>query len=418
MESEQEKNIEQWLRAYAARRRSSMRSPITMPPAMSAKLRRELEAAFQTQTDGTRSRHSWLDSLRFRFAAAAAGVAILVTLLVFWPQPSQIKVSQVQSTPANWEEVTPNAPAITSPPTSLALQDQPEPSLALEDNKKIRIHQARKDAGAEIEAPASSFGINAPSQSDESSLATTLPAVAQPSPPQSIDRRTWTYAQDASAASVPSTQLSFTQLFQNQIPPGSAGTPGLAVPPPSARGTRPVRRERAVPVATPVTPVTAQVLNKFNFRQEGAVVSIEDADGSVYFGRIAPPSDRISQNHGVDTQGRVMPSLSKALAPARMNERFLTPSDGSSNAAPEVAFEALGTNLSLNQKVLVQGRIITEGVSNLQESQIPIAKEKTQPLNFGQSAGAMPVPRNLMRIQGQALVGSNSIPLNAVPAKP
>ncbi|MBI3192299.1 MAG: hypothetical protein HYZ36_06495, partial [Pedosphaera parvula] len=75
-------------------------------------------------------------------------------------------------------------------------------------------------------------------------------------------------------------------------------------------------------------------------------------------------------------------------------------------------FRAVGTNRSLNQKVVVDGAF-------LNYQQPPVANTREKQVVARPAAQNRPLQLDQLRIQGRAVIGGNSeIPINAVPAKP
>ena len=109
-----------------------------------------------------------------------------------------------------------------------------------------------------------------------------------------------------------------------------------------ADGNDPTRSKALAPASRPLTE-TAPVLNDFIIEQRGATVRVVDADGSVYDGAVeVPPS------------AGFVPGKDAAAGPVRE----VIPGDNSETAPrhQELSFRAAGSNVTLRQTVVVNGR--------------------------------------------------------------
>ncbi len=118
------------------------------------------------------------------------------------------------------------------------------------------------------------------------------------------------------------------------------------------------------------------VLSSFRLEQTGGQLRVIDADGSVYTGSLTVAARTLDSN-------------------------------GLLRSAQNRSFRVTGTNLTRNQPVVFTGSLVLDNQSSL----------GTQTVSGDTAAAAPPTLLNL-RVQGLALVGTNEIQINAVPARP
>jgi hypothetical protein len=174
--------------------------------------------------------------------------------------------------------------------------------------------------------------------------------------------------------------------------------------------------------------VSSAVMNSFQLRQLGDTVTIIDADGSIYKGRIVTQelASAASQSN-LSVAGRAMQAAS--------NQRERQAQSGTSNAPQNeggsqsaisqqaqngLSFQATGSNGSLRQKVAIQGQIV--GLNNtlsanslrVNNQAVPPSGASTGPI-FGLSNNAT----EPIRIRGQVIIGgTNRQEIDAVQQTP
>ena len=177
------------------------------------------------------------------------------------------------------------------------------------------------------------------------------------------------------------------------------------------------------------SPPRPAVLNDFQVEQTDSRLRITDADGSVYEGSIQPAP-------ALDTGARGLPQPSSQSAPEGSAARptigaglgkvraaggFRATAPGQERSqyanysnidANQVQFRAVGTNRSLNQKVVFDGRLLVTNV----ETPAP----QNQQLQMRFLSNNLPqLFLNNSVVQGRATVGGRTkLEINAVPANP
>ena len=191
------------------------------------------------------------------------------------------------------------------------------------------------------------------------------------------------------------------------------------------------------------------LLRSFDLEQNGTRISIYDADGSVYEGRLAPASEQggsIGGGLGLPTQ--------EVFRELKRPEKQSLPSvqlKGTASAAQTTFFQASGTNRSLKQLVVIQGSLLsatnaasTQGLSVFQESEaIPNAPAaaptstppaqapatptlqlrtlapdaSSHPTQIGDAVAGQSLSASVVRILGRAKVGAtNEVGIDALRA--
>lgn len=157
-------------------------------------------------------------------------------------------------------------------------------------------------------------------------------------------------------------------------------------------------------------PPRPDVLNSFQFQQAGQVVRIIDADGSTYAGQlqvIEAPAQ--AQAAG---QAQVLEEREKRLQAGATRGMVREADVYQLQPGQTLFFRAVGTNRSLNQKVVVDGAF-------LNYQQVPVAGAREKQVAAKPASQSGPLQLDQLRIQGRAVIGGNSeIPINAVPARP
>ena len=140
------------------------------------------------------------------------------------------------------------------------------------------------------------------------------------------------------------------------------------------------------------------VLNNFELEQKGDAVRVIDADGSVYVGNVLSLDD--AKKRSLAIQNGPVAQTGSASAPAES----------------QVMFYAVGTNVSLRQKVSIEANIL-QLQTNAAPALAPAAPAQ-MPAQNQRAAGQNAMPLN-NTIRGRARVGTNQeMFFEAVPAKP
>jgi hypothetical protein len=145
------------------------------------------------------------------------------------------------------------------------------------------------------------------------------------------------------------------------------------------------------------------VLNNFELEQKGDAVRVIDADGSVYVGNVLSLDEAKKRSFAIQNSPVGAQGAGAAAAPAE----------------GQVMFYAIGTNVSLRQKVSIEANILQ---LQLQTNAAPAgaapAAPAQMPVQNQRIAGQTVSPLN-NTIRGRARVGTNQeMFFEAVPAKP
>jgi hypothetical protein len=166
------------------------------------------------------------------------------------------------------------------------------------------------------------------------------------------------------------------------------------------------------------SPARPEVLNSFQFEQNGPRIRIVDADGSIYEGAIEQPAGQ--SNLRADTLQAAKPTVAEnnQLPGENHNAAVAGTRAAGAPALQNFLFTASGTNRSLNQAVVFHGNYIADtntvqlGTSN---SQARVQQSSAAP-NAATRPNQLQLPNAL--VQGRAVIGgSNRLEINAVPAE-
>ncbi len=164
------------------------------------------------------------------------------------------------------------------------------------------------------------------------------------------------------------------------------------------------------------SPPMPNVLNTFQLVQNGRLIRVVDADGSIYDGTIEQPPTEEGAWRGVAVQTAAT-ELKKNIEPEpKRVEGVSVATAGAIAASQNVFFRVAGTNRTLNQLVVFEGNFLAG--KNQANELLAGAKFKTNqsPAVARQSLSqkGQQVPSSL--IQGQVMIGlSNRIEINAAP---
>ena len=186
------------------------------------------------------------------------------------------------------------------------------------------------------------------------------------------------------------------------------------------------------------SPPVPAVLNQFQLQRAGEVVTVVDEDGSVYSGQVLNAEPAVLNQSQLQRAGGQARSLrvndgaaaaKRELAPTA--ERLRREQDKSGAEAGGYWFQAIGTNRSVNQRVVFTGNFLPDGAAlddargvapgARQSGAAPAAaqggnaaqKLNFAPANFSQQAGGAGESQG--RVNGRVRVGlSNDIQVEAV----
>jgi hypothetical protein len=344
-----ERHIEKTLRAYAKRRRDEAGTPPGLHPAARQLLQAEV-ARLNRETrpaPGFASSWWWLFSPRFALGIAAAAVLLLVVISLprLRPSPSRSGVAQQQlakNTPAAMPADKSAAPPTAPPPAALEIPSNPNLAQSAR-NQVTDAAQARAPAPASAPPPPPPAAATLPLSSQETSIA--APPAASP-------------ALAAAEASRP-------VLAPPPQPVGSPAGPVTPAPAPASAFfraadlaaapalTRHFDRLNRLPVSASLDDSSRRdLLSSFRVEQDGDQLRvIDDSDGSVYSGSLT--------NAAAPTQSA---SLASGSAPnAAATNVVLDRLQTIPAPVPNYTFSVRGTNLTLNQLVVMTGSVAPFG---------------------------------------------------------
>ena len=165
------------------------------------------------------------------------------------------------------------------------------------------------------------------------------------------------------------------------------------------------------------SPPMPNVLNSFQLEQNGRLIRVVDADGSIYDGAIEQPPTEEAARRGIAVQTAAT-DLKKNIEPeAKRVEGLAAASADEIAALRNVFFRVAGTNRTLNQLVVFEGNFLAR---TNQANQIVLGAKLTADQSAtatgrqSLSQKAQQTPSGLIR--GQATIDlSNRIEINAAP---
>lgn len=311
--------IEQRLRATAEHRRRDVGGPFELHAVDRRRLQEEVARTHRARP--TRDGFSWLAWLRRRRASLAlyGGLALIVVLAA----PTLLQLPG--------RDRREQAPLTDSPTTT--------PTVPLDA------------AASPIETALPAPSVPPPPEPSTTALsADPAPAVTPPAAaPHAIAERSLVRGGEPGPAQ-------FRSRADQESPLASPRTLSASPPAPLRAGVPNTSSERS-----------AALLQSFRLEQRGEQVAIVDADGSVYHGTanllepgsgVPPPPP--SPTSPAPARDAAATTTSPALA--RSARRSALPGEGEA-AAPMLRFQALGTNRTLQQAVLITGTL--PGTTNL-----------------------------------------------------
>jgi hypothetical protein len=339
MASEPKKPIEQMLEALAKARRAEFGDDAKMPNPMRARLHEEIARAGAAEDEKIESRGSWVTRFWPRVTVVAALATLIVLVPAIWwnrthPLIGSGDLALRDRTAGAADGLNPAAASEDTLAKAPALSAT-EPTMNLADNNQIKIEPAatpaseagalasstrllqghattdfpnqvtkgftdKKIAAAKIQAAPAA----APAAGADSAKSDTMAGVAPP------------VAQSSSAVSL-GTKQQFSQQSALQ----------------SFRNNAQVSR-------------SANVLNTFQVQQEGSEISVLDADGSTYTGRI----EQLANNAELDSR------VTARRDAAKQTRRYAAKAaPENESAAPQSYFRATGYNVSLKKTLVFEG---------------------------------------------------------------
>jgi hypothetical protein len=332
--------MEQMLEALAKARRTEFGDDAKMPNPMRARLHEEIARTGAAEDEKVESRGSWVTRFWPRVTVAAALATLIVLVPAIWwnrthplAESGDLALRDRTAGAADGlnpaaasEDTLAKAPAVsaTQPTVNLADNNQIKiepaatPSSETESSKSsTRFAQGRaatefpnqvtkgftdkEIAAAKIQAaPAAASEAGADSKAKSDTTAKVAPPVAQPSSAGSLGTK-----QQFS-------QQSALQSFRNNAQVSRA----------------------------------ANVLNTFQVQQQGSEISVLDADGSTYTGKI----EQLPKDAELDA------GITARRDAAKQTRRHAAKAAGESeSAAPQSYFRATGYNVSLKKTLVFEG---------------------------------------------------------------
>ncbi len=379
MADEPNKRMDETLKAYAGQRRQQAGAPFELHPATRQILRGEVARTYKQA-----SRGSWVQRMLAvwpRVAFATACVAITVTLVLVM-LPRQRVVEMAQRTPLADEAV------------------RDERIADKEQEKLVRGYgdaPAPTSSTAPVMPPAASQPVDRLAKRSESD---NFKAKSEVMEEVRKDTDSVRLLREESAAK----EIAATRAYRNINV--DAVRERYVQKNQSEDGKLGVRLQDAQQTTRENAPQNAQtVLNNFELEQKGDAVRVIDADGSVYVGNVlsldeAKKRSFAIQNSPVGAQG----GAGGTAAPAES----------------QVMFYAIGTNVSLRQKVSIEANIVQVQLETNAVAARPAAAPAPAqlPAQNQRIAGQTVSPLN-NTIRGRARVGTNQeMFFEAVPTKP
>jgi len=169
------------------------------------------------------------------------------------------------------------------------------------------------------------------------------------------------------------------------------------------------------------SPAELPVLNSFELEQTGSQIRIVDADGSVYEGRIAPaeaPKDLAENRRAVSASGVL--TQAPAVQPAAAANAGMGQTIDNDASAASYNFRAVGTNRTLNQRVVFSGNYMntasapSQAANNIGNRTAPSVANNQAAAKAQLQSNQLPIGGRA-QIQGQAFIGTNNqVEINAL----
>ncbi len=347
MPSDQDHKIEELLKASAQRRRQKAGAPFEMHPAT----RRLLQAEVARRRPGGETKSPSLIELlmrswpRFTLAASvivAAGILILLSN----PKPAA-RQEMAQNTHRTGAEFLAGQDRVKKDSSAPQPGNAPETAKALGGRERdegkpnspekltLSDRSLTRDAKQAVNSPANQSGV-------EGGVALSMPRLNE------TESKSRQALEDLASAkrelAAPAPQPIGKAAAQTQVTE-------------RARFSQMVQAAKSVRVQSQAQPV---LLTSFELEQNGNSIRIFDTDGSVYEGQVAASA---SAGFGLDAVATANDKAKLALTVNEAEKAQAAPSTPTGNVVAVVqqrnAFQASGTNRSLNQLVRISGSFIS-----------------------------------------------------------
>jgi hypothetical protein len=411
MPPENKRNMDEWLKACADQRRREQGAPFELHPAtremLLAEAARACPAAGSSETNNNLV---WLGRWwpRLAWGATVFAGSVFILLVLRAPNPPKPLPS---SMPARSDQPLERAKPATSERSVAKAADETllQPTAPAPVKESVRAMSPQDYAMAKALAPAAP--MPAPTAS---------PA---PKDPETALVRRYGLAAPTSASAAKAKPSSELRRDKTAV--------ALAMPEPSITQSQTENaRQRFSNVDVRDryrrnfnSPAGLPVLNSFELEQNGSQVRILDADGSVYEGRITPAL--APQGQAGNRQTVSAPPAAARAQTARLvadpNAGLAQSSDNDASAA-FYNFRAVGTNRTLNQRVVFSGNY--QGTANApSQAANNLASQTAFSAANNQAAAGTQMQSNQRRsqigggaqIQGQAFIGTNNqVEINAL----
>ncbi len=431
MATDPERDIEKALRAAARRRREQPGAPVEIHPAT----RRLLQGEVARQKGrGQPVAGFWPKLLWGSWPRLAFNVSLLIAFLLaagVWLFPA-LRIGQNPSASANMRLAENDRAKAGSPaPRDDYKKSLPSAAPAL---KKEAQNESRS-AAAEFDQSSKDKVYNRLSAGDQkladqsstnsTSLGLRADAAAAPTPP----------AVPPPAATSSST---IAPALDQEFARRQIVSPPAVVSQQFTRVSQPVDSVNALQsVQTSPAP---RVLDSFRVEQTGSQLRVIDSDGSVYTG-VLGQTNTIAEDSLARKEAPAGESARSGEAKQSEQAQAQAPSGGTvlwgklpesapaqnTNSGEAYFFRVSGTNISLNQPVVLTGSFYQTaantrgsggrgGAAPAQASrnEVAVAAGALQP---AATNGPVPLPLSNLRLQGRALVGTNQIEITALPEK-
>ena len=483
MPDEPTRRIEDELKACAEQRRAEAGPPFELPPVNRRLLQDEVTRTFGLGESGSRTERSWLKLLWPRLALAGA-VCLVGAFLVLQFLPtktgSEYQMAKAsapaEAAPTSLPAPPPITPVAAPAPEAGAESDRADRLLAAarsDSQVEFKARSAEADAVPELAKQKDAAPAAAPQVSPASAPADSSRSVMmqrrygpRPAPSQEVSR--------TRAEAEPVTQPSRTQpalqpslagasetrqpvVMAEEAQPEAAtrgieptATVGLAArPSPTQTAPATSLAQRSAPgskadadafafVSTDKeqvgqrfvqvdarrrnfnSPPPPPVLRSFQLRQSGPQIEIVDADGSIYrgaFRKAESERDKLATTPPAGALDR--PTQADSAAELALKEPL---GDAKAAAISGLQFYAIGTNRSLNERVVFEGEMVAGtnvfGVGYIAGGRAGLpALRSSAPTSAAAPAAASRQLVPLLRIQGRATVGeATKLEINALPA--
>ena len=392
-----EHDIKKQLRAYAGQRRKEAGAPFKMHPATRRMLQDEAGRIHGKKPSGPSEKTSLFAAFWFRVAVSVCAVAVLA-VAVFAPALSKSKSRAMRLAQRQEPDKMETASFDRSRTLAPARENAPAPAAS------PATLAYKKDERKDTASPAEETGR------DQGAARSSVVAVTNGLTP---DIATVT---PVLALNAPVPQQNF--YFRNESAPAATGVAtGVAA------GHGPGDKLAGLDLGKSLdrrskTAAEKIPLASFQVEQTGDQIRITDSDGSVYHGNLSATGAETPAGSAGGAMDGLPPAPAMETATPRQELTLADKKNAINNAARQqnqnFQFNAIGTNLSLNQKIVINGEFVAA----------------TNPAMV--SGGAMPggllnghatTNGSLLlfngRITGRAVLGNGQeIQLNAAPVSP